>query len=108
MYKIFFRLIRCEANYVVTCAISSIINLHFSLAVLLITLMSGDIFDNPGPSYHSSTNDISLSVMHLNIRSKRKTFECIEKTLSDFNILCFIEMHLHNDGPNEDNSKCTI
>ena len=59
-----FRLIRCVANTVVTFVMSSILNLHFSLVVLLITLMSGDISENSGPSSHSSTNNISLSVMH--------------------------------------------
>ena len=67
-----FRLIHPVADTVVTFALSSILNLHFLLVVLLITLMSGDISENPGPSSHSSTNNISLSVMHLNIRSIRK------------------------------------
>ena len=51
---------------------SSILNLHFSLVVVLITLRSDDISENLGASSHSSTNNISLSVMYLNIRSIRK------------------------------------
>ena len=42
LYKML-RLIRCVANTVVTFATSSILNLHFSVVLLLITLMSGDI-----------------------------------------------------------------
>ena len=98
-----FSLVRCVANTVVTLAMSSIINLHFSLVVLLITLMSGDVSENPGLSSYSSTNNISMSVLHCNIRSIHKKFEFIKETLSDFNIhvLCFTEMHLHYNVSNE-------
>ena len=74
-----FRLIHSVADTVVTFALSSILNLHFSLVVLLITLISGDISENPGPSSHSSTNNISMSVMHLNIRSIRKKMNLSRK-----------------------------
>ena len=97
-----FSLARCVANTVVTLAMSSILNLHFSLVVLLITLMSGDVSENSGLSSYSSTNNINLSVLHCNIRSIRKKFEFIKETLSDFNILCFTEMHLHYNVSNED------
>ena len=46
-----FRLIHSVADTVVTFALSSILNLHFSLVVQLITLMSGDISENPGPHH---------------------------------------------------------
>ena len=71
-YIRFFSLARCVANTVVTFAMSSILNLYFSLVVLFITLMSDEVSENPGLSSHSSTNNISLSVMHFkNIRSIR-------------------------------------
>ena len=55
----------CVANTVVTFVIFSILKLNFSLVVLLITLMSGDISENPWPSSRSSSNNISLSVKQL-------------------------------------------
>ena len=46
-----YSLTRCVADNVVTFATSSSLNLHFSLAVLLIILKSGDIQKTQDPHY---------------------------------------------------------
>ena len=47
----------------------SILNIDFTLVIILLVLMSGDVAENPGPitNMHESQNCISL--MHMNIRS---------------------------------------
>ncbi len=59
-------------------------------AIFLLIFVGEEIFlKNPGP-------EMSLSILHLNIRSIRNKISYIEDTFLDFNILCFTETHLTN------------
>ena len=54
-------------------------------------LLSGDVEPNPGPQ-GDSTN--CFSIFHQNIRSIRSKMEYIKDNFSDYDILCFTEIHL--------------
>ena len=82
------------------------VNLAFSVVLLLLVLMSGDVSENPGPDLESIStvtgNTCSLSILHLNIRSIRNKINYIEENFNDFDILCFTETHLGDTVSNDD------
>jgi hypothetical protein len=48
---------------------------------------------NSGPLVHTS-DESSISILHLNIRSIRNKLDFIKENLLDYDILCFTETHL--------------
>ena len=81
-----------------------IFNLEFSLVVLILVLLSGDVSENPVPenSETSSQTSNSLSILHLNIRSIRNKLGYINENLIDFNVICFTKTHLDINVNNKD------
>ena len=73
------------------------------ILILLLLLRAGDVESNPGPVFHSNTNDNGcLSIAHLNIRSIRNKLNYVTDHLSDFDIICFTETHLDGYIANSD------
>ena len=61
----------------------------------LLLLISRDVEINPGPN----SQEYSISILHLNIRSVRQSIEYITDSFLDFDILCFTETHLNQEIP---------
>ena len=98
LMKLFSRSVSSSVKFILPC----ILNLEFSVIVLLLVIMSGDVLENPGPDLNTSADSDSLSIIHLNIRSIRNKIDYIKDSLADFDILCFTETHLNHDISNEE------
>ena len=98
LMKLFSRSVISSVKFI----LPSILNLEFSVVVLLLVIMSGDVLENPGPDLNTSADSDSLSIIHLNIRSIRNKIHYIKDSLADFDILCFPETHLNHDISNEE------
>ena len=68
-------------------------NANFIHVIALLLLLSGDVELNPGPDFDTNDDLGALSLIHLNIRSIRHKLDYIFETLSDYDILCFTEIH---------------
>ena len=98
LMKLFSQSVSSSVKFILPC----ILNLEFSVIVLLLVIMSGDVLENPGPDLNISADSDSLSITHLNIRSIRNKINYIEDSLADFDILCFTETHLNHAISNEE------
>ena len=98
LMKLFSRYVSSSVKSILPC----ILNLQFSVIVLLLVIMSGDVLENPGPGLNISADSDSLSIIHLNIRSIRNKIDYIKDSLADFDILCFTETHLNHAISNEE------
>ena len=60
----------------------------FNLLLKILLLLCNDIEQNPGPL-------CNLNISHLNVRSLRNKLDIIDNELSENDILCLTETHLH-------------
>ena len=73
LMKLFSRSASSSVKFILPC----ILNLEFSVIVVLLVIISAD--------------SDSLSIIHLNIRSIRNKIDYIKDSLADFDILCFYQ-----------------
>lgn len=64
-------------------------------------ILSGDVETNPGLD-HLHVTQFILDIFPLNVRSIRNKFDQFLSMVSDYDILCFIELHLNSNILNDE------
>jgi hypothetical protein len=112
--------LRCSFLFVSLLVLQSLnpnVNVVFLLFVLHFILMIGNVELNPGPETYisssppnldNSSNDNSISLCNINIRSIRNKTNFVQHFADEFDYLVITESHLDNSIQNDDIELCSF